>query len=128
MQPCFLRAKLYNHGIPFTPTAILMASPSVVRRPAQVPHVQELAWGFVIQGLVGSGMLLALVRLLPYYQQQQQRHHLLQTEIERTEAQVRELQTQFQRTFDPYQQPRLIQQATQRLQPHQRQVIWVKPR
>ncbi|WP_448380249.1 slr1601 family putative cell division protein [Gloeomargarita sp.] len=101
-----------------------MASPSVVR----VPPVQELVWGFVIQGLVGSGMLMALVRLLPYYQQQQQRHHLLQTEIERTEIQVRELQTEFQRTFDPHQQPRLIQKATQRLQPHQRQVIWVKPR
>jgi len=107
---------------------MLSHSPSGVRRPAQVPSLHELAWGFVIQGLIAIGMVVALMRLVPHYQQQKQRQQLLQTEVARTEAQVRELQTQFQRTFDPQQQPRLVQKATQRLQPHQRQVIWVEPR
>ncbi len=100
---------------------------SVARRPAQVPPVQELFWGWVIQGLVCTGMVVALVRLIPYHRQQQQRQRVLQTELERTETQVQELQTQFQRTFDPQQQPRLVQKATHRLQPHQRQVTWLTP-
>ncbi len=106
-----------------------MPSPpsSVARRPARVPPNQELLWGWVIQGLVCTGMVVALVRLLPYHRQQQQRYQLLQTELARTETQVRALQNQFQRTFDPQQQPRLVQKATQRLQPHQRQVIWLTP-
>ncbi|APB33057.1 hypothetical protein GlitD10_0743 [Gloeomargarita lithophora Alchichica-D10] len=102
-------------------------SSSVARRPTQVPPHRELFWGFVIQGLVCAGMAVALVRLIPYHRQQQQRNQVVQTELERTETQVQQLQTQFQRTFDPQQQPRLVQKATQRLQPQQRQVIWVAP-
>ncbi|MEN9215045.1 MAG: hypothetical protein Q6J18_04950 [Gloeomargarita sp. DG02_3_bins_56] len=101
---------------------------SVARRVTQVPGTQELLWGFAIQGLVCTGMVVALVRLIPYHRQQQQRNQVLQTEVERLEAQVQALQSEFQRTFDPQQQPRLMQRATQRLQPHQRPVTWVAPR
>lgn len=109
-----------------------MPSPSpaavVARQATQVPTLQELLWGFTIQGLVCTGMVVALMRLVPYHRQQHHRQQVLQTELERTEAEVQALQNQFQRTFDPQQQPRLVQKAAQRLRPHQRQVIWVTPK
>ncbi|MEN9208318.1 MAG: hypothetical protein Q6L50_08985 [Gloeomargarita sp. GMQP_bins_120] len=104
-----------------------MPTPTVVRAPRTVPTLTELAWGWLLQALIAGGMLVALTRLWPYYCAQRQRQQLLQTEVSRTETQVQALQHQFQRIFDPRQQSRLRQAATQQLQPNQRLVIWVTP-
>jgi len=75
--------------------------------------------------LIAAGA--ALIRLVPQNLAQQARLQELQTEVAFVERRVDQLQDRFNRHFDPQQTRAIMQEQSNRVDPNQRQVIWVAP-
>ena len=83
----------------------------------------KLGVNLLLIALAGS----AIARLLPYHQNQQAKLKQIKTELSRTEQRIDTIETDFNRHFDPQQVGSIMQEQTNRLQPNQRQVVWVDP-
>ena len=83
----------------------------------------KLGVNLLLIALAGS----TIARLLPYHQNQQAKLKQIKTELSRTEQRVNTIETDFNRHFDPQQVGSIMQEQTNRLQPNQRQVVWVDP-
>lgn len=95
------------------------------------PHQSVLA--VELSAKLGVNLVLAiiagvtLVRLLPYNLSQQAKLRELETEVALVESRVDQLKASFDRHFDPQQTRAVMQEQSNRVDPHQRQVIWVAP-
>lgn len=69
----------------------------------------------------------ALVRLLPYGFAQQTKLQEIHTEVSLVKERVDRLQTDFSRNFDPQQSKAVMQEQSSRVDPQQKQVIFVAP-
>lgn len=75
--------------------------------------------------LISAAAVSALMHLLPYTWSQQAKLQEIQTEVKRIEGRVNPLRTNFNRYFDPHQAKILIQEQSYRVDPKQRQVVFV---
>lgn len=78
----------------------------------------------VVLGVIATS---ALASLVPYTLAQQAKLEELQTEVAELDWQVNRLQTEFDRHFDPQQSLSVMQEQSARINPNQRQVVWVTP-
>jgi outer membrane murein-binding lipoprotein Lpp len=77
--------------------------------------------------VLGIVAISALVRLLPYNLAQQQRLNEIRSEVAKLDQQVDQLRAEFNRHFDPQQTMHVMQEQSARVNPNQRQIIWLSP-
>ena len=76
--------------------------------------------------LISTAAVAALVQLLPYQWLQQQKLHEINAEVSQLEGHVNHLRSDFNRYFDPQQAKNIMQEQSHRVDPTQRQVIWLR--
>jgi hypothetical protein len=64
---------------------------------------------------------------VPYNLSQQQRLGEVRSEVAKLDQRVDELRAEFDRHFDPQQSMHVMQEQSARVNPNQRQIIWVTP-
>jgi|SRR6478672_1137177 len=79
----------------------------------------------VVNGVLSIAAIAALVQLLPFHLSQRAKLQEIQGEVQRTETRVSQLRSNLNRYFDPQQSRSLMQEQSHRVDPTQRQVIWV---
>ncbi len=80
----------------------------------------------VVNIVLVVGAVSALVKLLPYNISQQAKLREISTEVQVTESRVANLQTDFNRSFDPQQSKKIMGEQSNRVDPKQRPVFLVK--
>ncbi len=77
--------------------------------------------------LVLSGAAIsALGQYLPHYLSVQEKLREIRAEVKITEGRVNRLQAEFSRLFDPQQTPTIMQEQSDRVDPSQRQIVWME--
>lgn len=69
----------------------------------------------------------ALVQILPHQRVAHEKWREIQAEVHKTEARVEKQQQEFSRYFDPQQAQNIMQENGDRVDPRQRQVVWLHP-
>ncbi|BFM40820.1 hypothetical protein [Synechocystis sp. LKSZ1] len=95
------------------------------------PEHQWIVWEIIfklsLNTMLGLGALVTLLRLIPFQQLQQAKLQEIQLQVQETETRVQEQRQEFQRSFDPRQSRRIMQEVAPRLDPNQRQVFLTPP-
>lgn len=81
----------------------------------------------VVNVVLSTAALAGLVQLWPYHQTQQAKLREVREEVQRTEARVNNLRTDFSRSFAPGEARRVMHDQSYRVDPNQRQVVWQDP-
>jgi cell division protein FtsB len=81
----------------------------------------------VVNVVLSTAALAGLIQLLPYHQTQQAKLREVREEVQRTEARVNNLRTDFSRSFGPTEARRVMHDQSYRVDPNQRQVVWQDP-
>lgn len=89
--------------------------------------VAEIVFKMGLNGILLMGAIAALVRLLPYQQVQQAKLEEVQMQVRETEQRVAELRMDFNRSFDPQESRKIMEEQTPRLFPNQRHIILTEP-
>lgn len=103
------------------------------RRHAQQRHqphqlvATEVGVKLAVNLILAIAAVSALVKLIPYNLTQQAKLRELTTEVAAVEGRVDQIQTDFNRHFDPRQATSVMQEQTSRVQPGQRPIVWVDP-
>jgi hypothetical protein len=100
------------------------------RQQLQTPHqsiATEATTKLGVNLLLSFIAVTALVKLLPYNMAQQDSFKELQSKVVEVENRVENLQTDFSYHFDPKQARSVMQQESTRIEPGQRQIVWVVP-
>ncbi|WP_414526577.1 hypothetical protein [Nodularia chucula] len=74
---------------------------------------------------ISTAAISALVQLVPYQLTQQDRLREVGTEVKLMQTRVENLQSEFNRNFDPHQAQSIRQQQAYRFDPHQLPVVFV---
>jgi cell division protein FtsB len=104
------------------------------KRPEQKfqPEHKWLVWEILFKlGLNGVFVvvsIMAIARLLPHQQAQQAKLNEIQMQVEETEARVEQLRNDFQRSFDPGQSRKIMEELSPRHDPNQRKIILTEPK
>ncbi len=77
----------------------------------------------VVNGVLSVAAIATLANLFPYYWSQQSKLQEVRTQVRSTEKEVAELQSNFNRSFDPTQAGSVMQEQSGRLAPNQRRVV-----
>ncbi|MEA5418898.1 hypothetical protein VB712_06635 [Spirulina sp. CCNP1310] len=77
----------------------------------------------IVNGVLSVAAIATLANLFPYYWSQQSKLQELRTQVRSTEKEVAELQSNFNRSFDPTQAGSVMQEQSGRLAPNQRRVV-----
>jgi len=85
----------------------------------------ELTVKLAVNLVLLSAAIAALVRILPYQSSQQEKLRELSAEVNATETRVDRLRLNFNRNFDPQQARNVMQEQSYRVDPRQRQVVWL---
>jgi uncharacterized membrane protein (DUF106 family) len=80
-----------------------------------------------LNGILLMGAIAALVRLLPYQQVQQAKLEEVQMQVQETQQRVAELRMDFNRSFDPQESRKIMEEQTPRLFPNLRHIILTEP-
>ncbi len=80
----------------------------------------------VVNMVLVAGAVAALVKLLPYNISQQAKLKEISTEVKLTESRVAELQTEFNRSFDPQEAKKIMAEQSNRVDPRQRPIFLLK--
>lgn len=80
----------------------------------------------VVNVVLVVGSISALVKLLPYNISQQAKLQEISTEVKLTESRVASLRTDFNRSFDPQEAKKIMQEQSSRVDPAQRPVFLLK--
>jgi hypothetical protein len=102
----------------------------VRRRPRRNPHqavVFENGFKLGVNCLLSVIALSALVKLVPYNLAQQAKLKEIRIEVAEIEGRVDHLQAELNRQFDPQQAMSVMQEESIRVDPRQRQIVWVAP-
>ncbi|ERN42474.1 hypothetical protein KR51_00007850 [Rubidibacter lacunae KORDI 51-2] len=86
----------------------------------------EITCKLCISGVLAGAAIAALAELVPHHRAQQARLRSVQHEVAVTKYRVDLLREQFDRSFDPEQARRVMQDETGRISPEMRRVIWVE--
>jgi len=101
-------------------------------RPQLQPEHQWIIWEIIfklsLNTMLGLGALVTLVRLIPFQQLQKAKLQEIQLQVQETETRVQEQRQEFQRSFDPRQSRRIMQEVSPRLDPNQRKIFLMPPR
>jgi hypothetical protein len=100
------------------------------RQKLQTPHqsiATEMTTKLGVNLLLSFIAVTALVKLLPYNMAQQESFKELQSKVVEVENRVDRLQTDFNHHFDPKQSRSVMQAESTRIEPGQRQIVWVAP-
>lgn len=100
------------------------------RSPRRDPHratTVEVTARLGVNLLLSSMAVAALIKLLPYNLDQQSRLQEIRSDVAELDAQVDQLQAEFDRNFDPNQTMEVMREQSARVTPNQRQVIWMNP-
>lgn len=68
----------------------------------------------------------ALIQLLPHHHSAQQKLREIQAEVKLTQGRVDQVRSDLNRYFDPAAAKSIMQEQTNRVDPQQRQIIWVE--
>ncbi|MBW4658709.1 MAG: hypothetical protein KME15_08545 [Drouetiella hepatica Uher 2000/2452] len=116
----------YNYPQPPDPTRRKM----VRRRPRRNPHqavILENGFKLGVNCLLSVIALSALVKLVPYNLAQQAKLKEIRVEVSEVEGRVDRLQADLNRQFDPQQAMSVMQEESIRVDPRQRQIVWITP-
>lgn len=80
----------------------------------------------VVNMVLVAGAVSALVKLLPYNISQQAKLQEISTEVKLTESRVADLQTDFNRSFDPQEAKKIMAEQSNRVDPRQRPIFLLK--
>ncbi len=79
----------------------------------------------LVNTVISTAAVSALLQLLPYHWSQQDKLRTVRTEVKVMEGRVQNLQTEFSRNFDPGEAKSIMQQKSFRFDPNQRPVILI---
>ncbi|NJL38194.1 MAG: hypothetical protein HC899_16705 [Leptolyngbyaceae cyanobacterium SM1_4_3] len=99
-------------------------------QPRSQPHqvvATEVGVKLAVNLVLAIAAISALIKLIPYNLTQQAKLRELTTEVAAVEGRVNQVQTDFNRHFDPRQATSVMQEQTSRIQPGQRPIVWVNP-
>ena len=82
---------------------------------------------FVVNVVLSAAALSGFMQLLPYHLSQQTKLREVRSEVKRTEQRVKNLRTDFNRSFDPGQAKSVMREQSTWVDPSQRQVVWQDP-
>jgi len=102
----------------------------VRRRPRRNPHravVFESGFKLGVNCLLSVIAVSALVKLVPYNLAQQAKLKEIRIEVSEVEGRVDHLQAELNRQFDPQQTMSVMQEESTRVDPRQRQIVWITP-
>jgi hypothetical protein len=94
------------------------------QRSYQVMAMETIA-KIAVNTVIASAAVSALVQLLPYHRVQQEKLREIGTEVKLMEGRVNNLQTEFNRNFDPRESKSIMQQQTYKFDPHQRPIVLI---
>lgn len=89
--------------------------------------LSEILLKLGLNSILAISAITALVRLLPYQQIQQVKLHEVQMQVQETTRRVSELRNNFNRSFDPQQTRKIMEEQSPRLDPNQRNIFLTKP-
>jgi hypothetical protein len=102
----------------------------VRRRPRRNPHqalIAEIGFKVGVNGVLAIVAITALVKLVPYNLAQQAKLREIRVEVSDLENRVGQLRADLNRQFDPQQAMSVMQEESIRVDPQQRQVVWLPP-
>lgn len=77
--------------------------------------------------VLSAAAVCALIQLLPYRRAVQEKLQEIQAEVTVTQGRVAQAKADLGRYFDPTLAKSIMQEYTNRVDPQQRQIIWVEP-
>ncbi len=102
----------------------------VRRRKRSNPHYAiaiETSFKLGVNAVLAIVAVSALVKLIPYNLAQQSKLKEIKTEVAALEGRVDRLQADLNRQFDPQQAMSVMQAESNRVDPMQRQILWLPP-
>ena len=102
----------------------------VRRRKRSNPHYAiaiETSFKLGVNAVLAIVAVSALVKLIPYNLAQQSKLKEIKTEVTALEGRVDRLQADLNRQFDPQQAMSVMQAESNRVDPMQRQILWLTP-
>ncbi|MFB8792221.1 MAG: hypothetical protein U7123_26080 [Potamolinea sp.] len=112
---------------PLEPRRLVPRSGRVTRRHSFRSVAGETTAKLVVNVVLSTAALAGLIQLLPYHHTQQTKLREVRDEVQRTEARVNNLRTDFSRSFAPGEARRIMHDQSYRVDPNQRQVVWQDP-
>lgn len=100
------------------------------RSPRRDPHravTFEAATRLGVNAVLGIVAISTLIKLIPYIMDQQEKLREIRSEVAEIEGRVDHLRAEFDRNFDPNQTMNVMREQSARLNPNQRQIIWMDP-
>jgi hypothetical protein len=97
------------------------------RRQSLGAAVGETTAKVVVNAVLSAAAISGLVQLFPYHLSQQTKLREVRAEVKRTEERVKNLRTDFNRSFDPGQAKSVMREQSTWVDPTQRQVVWQEP-
>ncbi len=85
--------------------------------------VGETTVKLVVNLVLSAAAITGLIQLLPYHLSQQAKLREVRTEVKRTEQRLKNVRTDFSRSFDPGQAKNVMQEQSYRVDANQRQVV-----
>ncbi|MGL5034549.1 MAG: hypothetical protein ACRC6M_12195 [Microcystaceae cyanobacterium] len=101
--------------------------PKIAFRPEHQWVVAEIFLKLGLNSILLVAAIAALVRLLPYHQVQQAKLDQVKMQVQETEQRVAELRKDFNRSFDPRQARKIMEEQTPRIAPNQRRIVLTTP-
>lgn len=117
----------------FSPSNVRRSRQRNRKRPEQnfQPEHQWLMWEILFKLGLNSIFVIvsvvAVMRLLPYQQTQEAKLEEIQMQVQETEERVKQLRTDFNRSFDPSQSRKIMEELSPRHDPQQRTIILTQP-
>lgn len=99
-------------------------------RQSQAPHraiAYETAAKLMVNVVLSTVAITALVQLLPYRASQAGKIQELEATLQSTGDRVKSVRDRFQHFFDPHQARENMQELTDRIDPNRRRIIWKTP-
>ena len=95
------------------------------RRNLEQAIVAETGVKLAVNVVLGIAAVTALAKLIPYNLSQRQDLDQLQSVVQEVEVRVSALQSDLDRQFDPQQARSIMQEQSFRVDPNQRQIVWM---
>lgn len=121
---------LHSSKLPVHPARTQQPLPQsvIIARSRRINQARalEIIVMLAVNALLSVTAVVALVQLIPYQRSQQAKLQEMQSQVEVAQERVNRVKQQFNRNFDPQQARQIMQEQTNRIDPKQRQVVWVQ--